>query len=295
MIITKTSLEALRTGLSSAFRGGLKKVGSKHEAFSTVVPSTTRVQTYGFLSDPPAFRKWIGPKRIKALAEKAYQLVNDAFEQTFGIHKHQIADDNLGLYAPMVSGWGQSSAELKDRLAFEALRDGHIRECFDGQNFFDAEHPMGPEDAPVSNSIGNAAVQPWYLLDTSGALKPILIQEREAPHFHMVTDPEDAHVFKTGEFLMGAEARYGAGYTYWQLALRSTAALDAAGYQTAKDTPLAFVDDEGQPIKVKYDTIVVGRSNVAAARNLFQKQNLAGGESNIFYQDVTVIEAEWLP
>ena len=34
---------------------------------------------------------------------------------------------------------------------------------------------------------------------------------------------------------------------------------------------------------------------LAAARNLFLKQNLAGGESNIYFQDVQIIEADRLP
>lgn len=293
MIISQVSLNALRTVLSSAFTVGLKKVTTKHEVFTTKVTASTKVQTYGFLAEPPKFRKWLGEKRIKSLAEKAYQLVNDAFEQTIGIHKHQIADDNLGLYAPMVSGWGQTSAELGDRLAFEALRDGNIRECYDGQNFFDAEHPVG--DGVVSNINTAATVQPWYLLDCSQALKPILLQEREAPHFHMVTNMQDSEVMKTGNYLMGAEARYGAGYTYWQLAYRSTATLDAAGYQAAKDAGQALVNDEGEPSPVRYTHCVAGRSNIAAARALFTKAALAGGESNIWLNDVVVIEAEWLP
>lgn len=293
MIITQTSLQALRTGLSTAFQAGIDKVKPQYEAMTTKVTSATRVETYGFLGDFPLFREWLGEKRVKSLEEKAYQLINRAFEQTLGIHKHKIQDDNLGLYAPMVSGWGEDSASLADRLAFEALGLGHLRPCFDGQNFFDTDHPVG--DGVVSNISAAGAAQPWFLLDCSKPLKPLIHQEREAPHFHMVTDPADSHVFKTGEYLMGAEARSAVGFTYWQLGYRSTQVLNQANYVASKDAMAAVLNDEGEPLAVRPTHIVVGRGNKAAARALFKKANLAGGESNEYFEDVIIVETDRLP
>lgn len=295
MIITNSALEALRTGFRTEFNAGVGAAAPKYGAMTTTVSSTTKVETYGFLGDFPVFRKWAGPKKIRSMAEKAYQLANDDFEATLGIHKHKIEDDNLGLYAPIVRGWGEQAGSLADRLAFEALAAGNARPCFDGQNFFDTDHPMGSEDTATSNVSGAGAVQPWYLLDCSKPLKPILHQQRKAPTFTMVTDPQDSHVFSTGEYLMGGEARGAAGFTWWQLAHRSTAALDATSYAAAKAQAAAYVNDEDEPLGIKFTHIVVGVSNVAAARNLFLKQNLAGGESNIYFQDVQIIEADRLP
>ncbi|MDP1964427.1 MAG: Mu-like prophage major head subunit gpT family protein, partial [Reyranella sp.] len=90
------------------------------------------------------------------------------------------------------------------------------------------------------------------------------------------------------------EARGAAGFTWWQLAHRSTAALDATSYAAAKAAAAALTNDEGEPLGVKFTHIVVGSSNVAAARTLFGKANLAGGESNIYFNDVAIIEAERL-
>ena len=295
MLITATALEALRTGFSALFKGGLKKAAPKSTPFVTKVSSKTKVETYGFLGDMPVFRRWIGSKRIRSLAEKVYTLLNLDFEATIGIHKNKIADDNLGLYGPIVEGWGESAANLQDRLAFDALAAGLTTVCYDGQNFFDTDHPMGPEETATSNTNNVGTVNAWYLVDCSKPLKPILFQERDAPHFHMVTNMEDSHVMLTGEYIMGGEARGAAGYTFWQLAYRSTATLDAAGYAAAKAALAALTDDEGEPLEVRATHIVVGRSNHAAARSLFGKANLAGGESNIYFNDVAVVEAERLP
>ena len=293
MQITIATLEALRTGFKRDFQKGLDKAKPQYEAFSTPVTSTTKVETYGFLGDFPIFRRWIGEKRIRSIEEKAYQLVNEDFEVTRGIHKNKIKDDNLGLYGPLVNGWGDSAGQLKDRLAFEALAAGHQRPCYDGQNYFDTDHPVG--DGVVSNMSGAGAAQPWYLIDASQALKPILMQARQEPEFAMITDPQSDHVFKTGEFLMGAEARAAAGYTFWQLAHRSTAVLDDDSYVAACQAMEGITDDEGEPLGLKATHIIVGKSNKAAARNLFKKANLTGGESNIYFEDVEIVEARRLP
>lgn len=289
MQITIPALEALRTGFKSDFKKGLSKAAPLYELFSTPVTSATRIETYGFLGDFPLFRRWIGEKRIKSVEEKAYQLVNEDFEVTRGIHKNKILDDNLGLYGPLVNGWGDSAGQLKDRLAFEALSKGHQRACYDGQNYFDTDHPVG--DAVVANMSGNDAVQPWYLIDASQALKPVLMQTRQEPSFAMITDPESEHVFKTGEFLMGAEARAAAGYTFWQLAHRCTGTLNEANYVAAVQAMEALTDDEGEPLNISPTHVITGKSNKAAARNLFRKANLAGGESNIYFEDVAIVEA----
>ncbi|WP_439471334.1 Mu-like prophage major head subunit gpT family protein [Brevundimonas sp.] len=293
MLITRTNLEALRTGFKSDFQRGIALAAPVADPLTSEVTSSTRVETYGFLGDLPIFRKWVGEKRIKSIEEKSYQLINDDFEATLGIHKHKIDDDNLGLYGPIVQGWGQDAGQLKDSLAFTALDQGHVRPCYDGQNYFDDEHPtFGGVASNISGDGSNAA---WYLVDLSKPLKPVLYQKRKAPTFAMVTDPEDSHVFKTGEFLMGSEARGGAGYTLWQLAHRCTGALNAANYQAAQAAMAALKNDEGEPLGLKATHVVYGASNEAAAKTLFKAQNLAGGASNIHFNAVELIEARRLP
>lgn len=293
MLITRTNLEALRTGWKTDFQKGIALAAPVSDPLTTEVSSSTKVETYGFLGDLPIFRKWIGPKRIKSIEEKSYQLINDSFEATIGIHKDKIDDDNLGLYAPIVQGWGQDAGQLKDSLAFAALAQGHQRPCFDGQNFFDDEHPVG--DGVASNISGDGSNAAWYLVDLSKPLKPVLYQKRKPPTFAMVTDPEDSHVFTTGEFLMGSEARGGAGYTLWQLAHRCTGPLNAANYEAAKTAMAELTNDEGEPLALRPTHVVYGPSNEAAAKTLFTAQNKDGGASNIYFNAVSLLEARRLP
>jgi phage major head subunit gpT-like protein len=296
VIVSNATLQALRTQFNAKFKDGRSKAKAKAGILATPVSSSTKTETYGFLGEMPAFRKWIGDKRIKSLAERAYFLVNDPYEATVGIHKHQIQDDNLGIYPSMFEGWGMEAELWPDRLLFAALAAGITAPCFDNQNFFDASHPNFDEAGTTYSNTNNAGtVQPWYLVDLSKPLKPLIFQKREDPHFWMITDVQDSRVAETGQFGVYAEARGAAGYTMPFLAYRSTATLNAANYVAARDAMAAFVDEVGDPRGIVATHIVYGVSNRAAADDLFMKANLVGGESNVHYKAVDQLFAERLP
>lgn len=63
----------------------------------------------------------------------------------------------------------------------------------------------------------------WYLQDTSMPVKALILQERKKPVFVSQTDLNAPDVFMRGSYKFGAEARYGAGYGFWQLMLKGSA------------------------------------------------------------------------
>ncbi len=60
----------------------------------------------------------------------------------------------------------------------------------------------------------------WYLLDTTKPVKPFVFQQRKKPVFISKTDITSDHVFMTGEYIFGVEARGEAGFGFWQLAAK---------------------------------------------------------------------------
>tara|TARA_B100001179_G_scaffold229794_1_gene216144 strand:+ start:1000 stop:1908 length:909 start_codon:yes stop_codon:yes gene_type:complete len=63
----------------------------------------------------------------------------------------------------------------------------------------------------------------WYLQDTSMPVKALILQERKKPVFVSQTDLNAPDVFSRAVYKFGAEARYGAGYGFWQLMLKGYA------------------------------------------------------------------------
>ncbi|WP_448660307.1 Mu-like prophage major head subunit gpT family protein [Sphingomonas sp. CJ99] len=294
-IVTQPLLDALRVTFSKAFEKGKTETPIVGEFMSTPVPSTTAINTYGFLGDLPIFRKWVGEKRAKAIREKVYQLLNEDYEATLPIPKKQIEDDEIGLYPALFEGWGREGKQWMDRLRFRALAEGHLRECFDGQNFFDTDHPTYQEAGGTWSNIDNTGGgEPWYLLDCSQPLKPLIAQERKKPFFWWVNSLMDSVVASTGIMTAYGEARGAVGYTMPFLAYRSTRPLTPENYILARDAMKAFKDDNGEPRGTRPTHLVVGVSNQQKAKDTF-KPNLPGGESNTLAGEIIIVEADRLP
>ncbi|WP_040728230.1 Mu-like prophage major head subunit gpT family protein [Thiomicrorhabdus sp. Kp2] len=62
----------------------------------------------------------------------------------------------------------------------------------------------------------------WFLLDTTKAIKPFILQVRKEPVPVAMTDINSDIVFTKKKFLFGAEARMAVGYGFWQMAYGST-------------------------------------------------------------------------
>ena len=61
------------------------------------------------------------------------------------------------------------------------LKNGTVDLCYDGQPFFNANHPVGT--GVVSNIDSAGGGDYWYLLDTRNVIKPIVFQMRQDYEF----------------------------------------------------------------------------------------------------------------
>lgn len=64
----------------------------------------------------------------------------------------------------------------------------------------------------------------WFLVFGGGDVRPFIVQMREKPSLHMVTDPKDTALRDRKVVPMWSQGRWNAGYLFWQLAQGSTGA-----------------------------------------------------------------------
>ncbi len=304
-IITPALLTALNTSLQKAFKDAYAAMRAQavFERIATTVPSSTATNTYSWLGDFPTLQKWIGDRVIRDMKASGYQINNELYEATLGVARTAIEDDQYGHYATVAASMGHEAAQHPDRITAALLATGTASLCYDGQYFFDTDHPVYPNvdgtgvAATVSNynSGGGAPGAAWYLLDTRKPLKPLIFQERTKPEFEHKTSPgQSDHVFIKDQYLHGIRYRCNGGYGFWQMAYCSKAALDATNFVAARDAMAAFKADGGRPLGIRPDVLLVPASLRSAAQNLIDKANLAGGESNIHYKAVDVIVSDWM-
>ncbi len=297
MDITGATLRTLGIGFKTNFQTGFKGVEPSWQTIATLVPSTTAENDYGWLGDWPNLREWIGDRVVKQLAAGSYTLRNRKFESTVGVKADHISDDNLGIYAPRFAAMGEAAAKFPDQLVWSLLTAGFDTLCYDGQNFFDTDHPVVDPDTGKEVSVSNmqaGAETPWFLLDTTRSLKPLIYQEREKPGFVAKEDPNTSdHVFMKDEFLYGTKARGNAGFGFWQMAFGSKAEMTEANLDAAYDFMTTQTNDEGNPLGVKPNLLVVGGTNRKKAQDLL-KEFKPGGETNTNHGLVDIHVSPWL-
>lgn len=286
MLVNKATLQNVFTGLKREFQQGLEMEQPKWDQVATLINSTTATEEYDWLGDWPQLREWIGDRVVKALEAHGYSIKNRKFESTIGVKRDHIEDDRLGIIGPRARNVGQLTAKHPDRLIFGLLKEGFNELAFDGQNFFDTDHPVG--DGVVSNMQAGAG-DPWFLLDTSQALRPLIFQRRRDYDFRALTDLTNEHVFMRDEFLFGVDARVAAGFGFWQMAFGSQGDLTEANFKAARTAMESFKNDEGEPLGVGPTHIVVGPSNRDAAEALFARQSNDAGAGNTLFQAVEII------
>ncbi|MGC8099967.1 Mu-like prophage major head subunit gpT family protein [Metapseudomonas otitidis] len=254
---------------------------------ATLVPSSTSGNLYPWLGQFPLLREWIGDRVLKKMAAHGYTITNRKFESTITIEREAIEDDQAGVFLPMFKEMGRAAAYHPESLVFEALAAGFSKPCYDGQNFFDTEHPVFPrvdgtgDAASISNmDVPDSNPGPtWYLLDDSRAIKPIIFQERTKPELTSKTNPNNSdQVFNQDVFVHGVRYRCEAGYGFWQMAYASKQPLTPEFYGKARAAMMGFTADGGRPLKIKPRLLVVPPQLEAQARKLLVKDENGGNE-----------------
>ena len=148
--------------------------GAKSHALDVAFKATssTSEEVYPFLGQWPQLREWVGDRILNSLVLHGFTIKNAKFESTVEVPRDRIEDDRYGVFAPMFQQLGVTTRLHPDKLVFPLLNGGFAAPCYDGQNFFDPDHPVQDadgNDAVVSN-MQDGAGPAWFLLDTTQAL-----------------------------------------------------------------------------------------------------------------------------
>jgi phage major head subunit gpT-like protein len=155
-LITKAVLQALQTGFSTIFRGAYRDTPTPVEQLATIVPSSHKIETYGWMQRMLEMREWIGPRVIQGLKTHAYQLENKSYEATLAVDREEIEDDSLGLFDARAAEMGRVAARIWFKLLIDALVNGNAATSlgFDGVPFFSTSHPLNPAGVQSNNFVG---------------------------------------------------------------------------------------------------------------------------------------------
>lgn len=300
-LVTPALISALFTGFKREFQGGLMGPEVQYTKIATVIKSSSKSNTYGWLGKFPSLVKWVGDRTIKSMQAHAYQIVNEDYESTVGVDKNDIEDDELGIYSPLFEEMGRAAAIHPDEMVFSILSAGFSTACYDGQNFFDTDHPVNDavdgsgSDVSVANMLVDEAYtgEPWFILDTSRAIKPIIYQDRKAPMLVSMTKNDDEAVFMSREFRYGVDKRCAVGFGFWQMAFGMKKTLSADSLWEAIKAMRAIEGDGGKKLGIKPTILVVPTSLEKLATRLLERE-LDQNSSNELKGRIELLVADYL-
>lgn len=231
MIVNASTLKAIFVNLKTTFNNAFDAAPNQWQDVAMVVPSTARANDYKWLSGFPRMQKWIGDKAVKALSASGYSITNDDWEATVEVDRNDIEDDNLGIYAPQAQMAGFSAKQLPDEIVFDLVNKAFSTQCYDGQYFFDTDHPVNGQSVSNKGSKKLSAAS-----------------------------------------LAAAKASYGAGRT----------------------TMKKFKDDEGRPLNITPNILLVPPALEDEANTLMTVDRLEDGKANPYKNTAKVVVAPWL-
>lgn len=122
----------------------------------TLVPSSRSDEKYAWLGDSPSMIEWLGERKFKQLRAADYLLANKLWENSLLIPRHNIEDDALGIYGPLMEKLAAEAALHPDKLLFQSIVAAESTACFDGQFFYDTDHAWGDSGTQSNDLTFNA-------------------------------------------------------------------------------------------------------------------------------------------
>ena len=296
MIINRANISNLFTGYKAAFQQAFDGAPVDYDKVAMEVPSSTSQEQYAWLGQTTQFREWAGDRFIQNIRSYDYTIKNKSFENTVSVAREAIEDDSYGVYAPLMSQLGMDAKQHPGLLVWDLVKNGFTQICYDGQYFFDTDHPVLDANGAVTSvsNHGGGAGTAWYLFDTSRVVKPIILQKRKDYNFVNLDRETDENVFMRKQFVYGADARLNVGYGLWQLAYGSKQTLDAAGFGAAFAAMSSLKGDNAKPLGVRPTLLVVPPTLRDAALTVVSAQINAAGATNINANAVDVLVTPWL-
>ena len=299
MIINRQNLDTLFKAYNAAFMKGLigMQADSMYMQVAMTVPSSTSEEVYPWLGKIPGMREWIGERVIENLRQHGFAIRNKDYEDTISVDRNQIEDDQYGVYSTMFEALGEAVAAHPDELVWPLLKAGFATLCYDGQYFFDTDHPVFDENGQSqskSNSGGGNGT-PWFLLDLRGTMKPIVFQQRKKADTILRMDREDdENVFMRKEFIYGVDCRDNVGFGLWQKSYGSKQTLNADNYKAARAAMLGLTGDFGRPLGIMPTHLVVPPSLEGEGREILNAERDSAGATNVWRGTAELVVVPWL-
>lgn len=142
MQITPAVLDGIYSTFDTRFQAGRRRADPWYSKLAMEIPSTSRESRYAWAATIPALREWVGERYVHNLAARGQVIPNKDWELTIEVDRNDIEDDQVGIFTPALDNIGYQAAKWPDRVLKTVLQAGTSTAAWDGQWFFDTDHPV---------------------------------------------------------------------------------------------------------------------------------------------------------
>lgn len=144
MGVQQSSLSSITTRYNVKFREGYTSMTQSMNwmQFAEETTSTGSEEIYPIKARPSKAREWVGERLIREQEVYGYALKNKKYEATTAVKVDDMEDDKYGLYDNQMADMGEAAARLPWDELVAAIKAGGSSLCWDGQYFFDSDHPL---------------------------------------------------------------------------------------------------------------------------------------------------------
>mgnify|MGYP000555989924 FL=1 len=144
MIINGSNLNILTQNVQVVFQKAYEAAPADYlDKLATTITSSTKEEIFPMVAEIPQLREWVGDRQANDVATYDYKVTNKDFELTVKLDRNKVQDDQYGVWMQTVVPMIAAQAKRKPALLVrDMLRNGQATVGHDGQNFFDASHPI---------------------------------------------------------------------------------------------------------------------------------------------------------
>jgi len=143
MIVNRENVADLTRGVKKIFNDAFKAVDKKYEKHATVVKTKNHTVDYAWLSDFPSMKEWVNDRDLRDLEAHKYTISKKDWEASVTVTRDDILFDNLGFVKPRVTDLAHVPIRHKNAYIGKLITTNGT--CFDGKEFFAADHDIGGE------------------------------------------------------------------------------------------------------------------------------------------------------
>lgn len=190
-VINGEVLSKAARGFRALFFETLESRQTYWQRLAMRVDSSSPEETYAWLSGFGRMREWVGERVVRGLSAHGWTIRNKNWEYTISVHRDEILYDKLGLVRPRIEQMADAAARHRDQLIADLLIGGFAALCYDGQYFFDTDHPDGR--GGVQSNRSNRQLSPAAYREAYAQMQSLTNEEGEPLEItptHLVVPPQ---------------------------------------------------------------------------------------------------------